>query len=235
MDEVEQRARSGATEGLVVVAGEQTAGRGRTGRAWTVPAGTGLLCSVLLRPPVPPDRLSTLPLIAGVAVAEAIEDCAPVSCRLKWPNDVWIDGRKVAGLLAKATTSAGVVDHIVLGVGINLTAKTAELPPGATSVAEESGTLVDRSRMLDALLLRLQWHYDRFVEAWGRPDLAGWRARAALLGETVTVEDAGAPITGRLKGVADDGALLVAVDGGVKRIVAGDLSRGPVPAASDAA
>ncbi len=171
MDDVERLAAGGAAEGLIVVADEQTTGRGRAGRSWTAPAGAALLCSILLRPPLPPDRLTTLPLVAGVAVAEAIEDRADISCRLKWPNDVWIDGRKVAGILVKATVSAGVVDRVVLGVGINLSTNLEDLPPNATSLAAASGRAVSRTDVFDSLITRLQEHYDRFVASNGRPDL----------------------------------------------------------------
>jgi BirA family biotin operon repressor/biotin-[acetyl-CoA-carboxylase] ligase len=229
MDEVEQRARTGVPEGLVVVADHQTAGRGRAGRSWTAAPGTSLLCSFLLRPPLPPDRISTLPLIAGVAVAEAIEDCVPVSCQLKWPNDVWIDGRKVAGVLMTATSFAGVVGRVVLGVGINLTAPVEELPAGATSVLAASGKAVERLRLLERLTARLQVHYDRFVREAGRPDLALWQKRAALLNEMVSVGDAGSRAGGRFVGVDPDGALLLDVNGATRRVVSGDLTRGPVP------
>jgi BirA family transcriptional regulator, biotin operon repressor / biotin---[acetyl-CoA-carboxylase] ligase len=230
MDDVERLAANGAAEGLIVVADEQAAGRGRAGRSWTAPAGTALLCSILLRPPLPPDRLSTLPLVVGVAVAEAIEECTRVDCRLKWPNDVWIDGRKVAGILMKATVSAGVADRVVLGVGINLSTSLVDLPPNATSIAAASGNAISRTEVLDALIARLQKHYARFVANDGRPDLGPWLDRAALMGELVIVEDAETPVSGRFHGVAEDGALLLDVNGSLRRIVAGDLSRGPVAA-----
>jgi BirA family biotin operon repressor/biotin-[acetyl-CoA-carboxylase] ligase len=228
MDEVESRARLGAPEGLVVVADHQTAGRGRAGRTWAASPGSGLLCSILLRPPLSPDRLSTLPLIAGIAVAEAIEDCAPVDCRLKWPNDVLIGGCKVAGVLLKATVAGGAVEWVVLGIGVNLTGEGEAVPPGATTIRMASGKTVDWSRLMERLLPRLQSHYDRFVLAGGRPDLSPWLARAALLNERVTVVDAGTPATGRFVGVDSDGALLLDEGGAIKRVVAGDLSRGTV-------
>jgi BirA family transcriptional regulator, biotin operon repressor / biotin---[acetyl-CoA-carboxylase] ligase len=228
MDDAERLAAEGADEGLIVVADEQTAGRGRAGRTWSAPPGSALLCSILLRPPLPPPRLSTLPLVTGVAVAEAIETCSPIACRLKWPNDVWIDDRKVAGILMKATTSAGVVDRVVLGIGINLTTGLEDLPPTATSISAASGSTVSRSVLLDALIVRLCLHYDMFIMTNGRPDLGSWLKRAALLGEVVNVEDAGARMTGRFLGVDEDGALLLDVGESVRRIVAGELSRGPV-------
>jgi BirA family biotin operon repressor/biotin-[acetyl-CoA-carboxylase] ligase len=228
MDEVDARARAGAPEGLVVVADHQTAGRGRVGRTWTAAPGTGLLCSILLRPPLAPDRLSTLPLLAGVAVAEAIEDCAPVTCRLKWPNDVFIEGRKVAGVLMKATISSGEVETVVLGIGINLTGEVDDFPPAATCVRLVSGMTVSPTRLFDRLRLRLQPRYDHVISAGGRPDLSPWLARAMLLNDSVSVVDAGARVTGRFVGVDSDGALLLDVDGTARKIVSGDLTRGPV-------
>lgn len=230
MDDIERLAIEGAEEGVVVVADEQTAGRGRAGRVWNAPPGTALLCSFLLRPSLPPDRLSTLPLVAGVAVAEAIEACAPVTCRLKWPNDIWIEGHKVAGILMKATASGGLTERIILGIGINLSTRPEDLPPTATSVLAASGATVPRLRMLEVLIARLQSHYDRFTRYEGRPDLEEWHQRALFLGERVTMEDGGNTVVGRMCGVDRDGALVLDVGGRIQRVVAGDLSRGPVPA-----
>ncbi|HKG26175.1 MAG TPA: biotin--[acetyl-CoA-carboxylase] ligase [Thermomicrobiales bacterium] len=229
MDDAERLAVAGAEEGLIVVADEQTAGRGRAGRNWHAPPGTALLCSVLLRPPLPPDRLSTLPLIAGVAVAEAIEDCAPVTCRLKWPNDIWIEEKKIAGILMKATTSGERTERVILGIGINLSTGPEDLPQAATSISGACGVTVPRAHLLESLITRLQFRYDRFLGDEGRPDLNVWLNRTVYLDEVVAIEDDGNAVVGRMCGVDGDGALLLDVDGMLRRIVAGDLSRGPVP------
>ena len=231
MDEVETLARAGEPEGTVVVADVQTAGRGRAGRRWSAPAGTSVLCSVLLRPRVPPTRLGVLPLVAGIAVAEAIEGVADVSCQLKWPNDVWIDGRKVAGVLVSARTGAATVEHAIVGVGINVNVRRDDLPLNATSVLVASGHPIDRERILCGLLERLDRAYGRFVASAGRPDLEDWRTRAALVGHPVTVAVGDVARHGRLRGVDGDGALLLELgDGAIERIVAGELTRGPVAA-----
>lgn len=233
MDEAAALAAAGAPEGTVVVAREQTAGRGRAGRAWRAPAGTALLCSVVLRPPLPPARLATLPLVVGVAVAEAIEGVVGLRCRLKWPNDVWLGagdpGRKAAGVLLAARAGPGHAQQAIVGIGVNVSAAAGDLPPGATSLAAEAGRAVAPEAVLAALLPRLDAGYRAFLAAEGRPSLDDWRARAALLGEAVAVEDGGRRRVGVLRGVDDDGALLLAgADGSVARVVAGELVRGPV-------
>ena len=232
MDEAARLAAAGEPEGTVVAAEAQTAGRGRTGRPWTAPPQTAVLCSVVLRPPLAPDKLTTLPLIAGVAVAEAIERVAALPCRLKWPNDVWLGietpGRKVAGVLVAARAGTARIEHAILGLGINVAAAPADLPPGATSLAAEAGHPLAVDEVLAALLDRLDAGYRAFLAANGAPSLAAWRERAALLGNQVTVEIAGRRRAGVMRGVDDAGALLLAgPDGTFERVMAGELVRGP--------
>ena len=231
MEEAATLASAGAPEGTVVVAESQSAGRGRAGRPWSDAPGRSLLCTVLLRPNVPPDRLGLLSLVAGVAVAEAIEQRAGIPAQLKWPNDVWIGDdparRKVAGILLQARTGPAAVDHALVGIGVNLTSPETDLPPGGTSLLVAAGRAVDRDELLASLLDRLADGYADFCATGGFPDLDAWRRRAALLGENVAVEQAGVTLAGRFAGIDDDGALLLQTDGGVRRIVAGDLVRGP--------
>lgn len=238
MDEVARLAVDGEPDGTVVVAREQTAGRGRAGRPWRAPPGTALLCSVLLRPPVSPARLALLPLLAGVAVAETIEAEADLRVRLKWPNDVWLgdgpNGRKVAGLLLLARSGGAAIEHAVLGVGINANIAAPDLVPGAGSILAETGRPVDLDRLLDRLLTRLDAAYRDLLTADRAPSLAAWRARAALIGEPVAIEQDGRRLAGTMRGVDDDGALLLERDNGrIDRIVAGDLVRGPVRGEDD--
>lgn len=227
MEEAERLAEEGAEEGTVVVADHQSAGVGRGGRQWTAAAGSAVLCSVVLRPEVAVERLGLLSLVAGVATAEAIEAVSGMPTLLKWPNDVWLgDGWKVAGVLVRARD--GDARRVVLGVGINVSAAIEDLPAGATSVAAASGISVSVATVLDRLLERLDVWYGRYLAEAGQPTLDGWRRRAALLGERVEVRDAAGVIRGTMIGIADDGALLIeAADGAVRRVVAGELSRGP--------
>ena len=153
----------GAREGAVAVAGEQTEGRGRLGRSWHAPAGTSLLFSIVLEPPVSAERLPELSLVAGAAVAEAIEAETGLATKVKHPNDVLVGGRKVAGILAEAAEG-----RVVLGVGVNLSQTADQLPDGteATSVALEGAT-VDRDTLLVTVLERLEARYDAWVIAAG--------------------------------------------------------------------
>lgn len=231
MDRAGVFARAGAPEGVVVVSGEQTAGRGRSGRAWHSPPGVALYATLLLRPDVPPPALATLPLMAGVAVAEALEALTGASVQLKWPNDVWLgsdpERRKVAGILLTSAISGQQVNHVLCGIGVNLAVALDQLPPGGASVLAATGRAVSTRDMLDALLATFADRYRAYLDAGGRPTLDAWLARAAMLGEVVTVQDAGHARTGRFAGIDTDGALLLTVESGTHRVVAGDLTRGP--------
>ena len=149
-------------EGAVAVAEEQTEGRGRLGRTWHAPARTSVLVSVLLRPEIEPSRLPELSLVAGGAVAEAIADVTGIDPAIKFPNDVLVDGRKVAGILAESSEG-----RVVLGVGVNANQTADELPGDVqtqpTSLRVELGEPVDRAALLAAILLRLEGAYDRWL------------------------------------------------------------------------
>lgn len=230
MDEARLLADAGACDGTVVVADHQTAGRGRAGRAWVERPGDGLLMSVVLRPAIEPARLSVLPLLVGVAVAEGLEAVVPVSCQLKWPNDVWIEGRKVAGILV-TTHRAGGATTVIAGIGVNVNTPLERLTDTAISLSVASGGSIHRESLLEAIVSCLNAHYGHFVASGGSADLAAWRDRAALTGELVRVVQGGETLTGRYRGIDDDGALILEIPGGKRRrVVAGDLVRGPVAA-----
>jgi BirA family transcriptional regulator, biotin operon repressor / biotin---[acetyl-CoA-carboxylase] ligase len=157
----------GDLEGTVAVADEQTEGRGRLGRSWHAPAGTALLFSTLLIPAVEPSRLPELSLVAADAVAEAIANTTGLDPKIKFPNDILIGGRKVAGILAESSEG-----RVVLGIGVNANQNEAELPPDAqtepTSLRLELGRRVDRAELLAAILARLEPAYDRWLTGSAR-------------------------------------------------------------------
>ena len=159
-----QRLLDGAPEGAVAATDEQTEGRGRLGRSWQAPAGTSLLFSIVLTPSVPGERLPELSVVAGEAVAEAIAAETGLATTVKPPNDVLVDGRKVAGVLAEANDG-----RVTLGIGINVTQGTEELPPRtefpATSLALAGRAPVDRATLLAAVLEALERRYDAWVSA----------------------------------------------------------------------
>lgn len=214
-------AAAGEPAGLVLVAEEQTAGRGRLDRTWTAPPRSGLTFSVLLRPSVPPRALGWLPLLAGLAVAEALGRLAELDVRLKWPNDLVVDDRKLAGVLAERTTGA-----VVVGIGLNVSALATELPVAtATSLAIEGAACTDRDPLLRAILRRLAERVSRWDGPYGDRGLADdYRARCATIGRAVRAELPGAAVVeGVAEGVDDDGRLLIRAGAGLETVGAGDV------------
>jgi BirA family biotin operon repressor/biotin-[acetyl-CoA-carboxylase] ligase len=205
-------AASGAPHGTLVTADEQSAGRGRHGRVWTGATGHSLLMSLLVRGLGREDAL--LPLVAAVAVCEACEATAPVSCRIKWPNDVWIDGRKVSGILVEGRPQEG---WAVLGIGVNVSTPEFpdELAETATSLALAAGSAPPTDEVLEALLASL----DRLLVAAPAEVLAAWRERDALLDAPVAWNGG----RGRGAGITDAGALRVETDAGIVELDAGEV------------
>ncbi|MFD2355634.1 biotin--[acetyl-CoA-carboxylase] ligase [Nonomuraea ferruginea] len=217
-------ARDGAPEGAVLAAEEQVAGRGRLGRPWTAPAYVGLTFSVLLRPEAPVTAYGWLPLLFGVAAASAVRRLAEVDVRLKWPNDLLIGERKLAGVLAER-----VEGGVVIGIGLNVLLSEDELPVAtATSLAVEKAACVDRDPLLRAVLREVETHYREWDEAGGDADACGLRAaylaRSATVGRDVRVElPGGSVLTGRATGVDRSGHLQVSAEDRAYALSAGDV------------
>jgi BirA family biotin operon repressor/biotin-[acetyl-CoA-carboxylase] ligase len=226
-------AAAGAADGTAVVADSQAAGRGRRGRPWLDEPGASLLASIVLRPRLEPARLPGLSLAAGVALAEALTRTAGVTPRLKWPNDVLINGRKVAGILLESRLEAGppvsqsraglaAAVTTVLGVGVNLSQRLfpAELGGRATSIWLVTGRRVDRDSLLAAFLDALGDWRRRLERDGFAPVRDRWRRLADTLGRTVSVDG----VTGRAVDVDGSGALVVDDAEGRRRLVfAGDV------------
>ena len=218
-------AAAGAPEGLVVIAERQSAGRGRLGRTWDAPARSSLTFSVLLRPAaVAAANRGWIPLLAGLAVADVLRRVAEVDAHLKWPNDVLVGERKVAGILAEMSN-----DAVVVGIGVNVSVRPEELPvPTATSLAIEDAATTDRDPILRAVLRELARRYVSWRDAGGGPGAGGVRAayseRCLTVGERVRVSlPAGDEVEGKAVAVDLLGQLVVRTDGGDRAIGAGDV------------
>ena len=230
--DVAAAARAGEPEGLVVVAERQLAGRGRLDRTWTSPPRAGLTFSMLLRPPVPAAARPLLPLLTATALAAAAAERAELDVRLKWPNDLVVADRKVAGLLAEAVPAdagrPGERDAVVVGVGLNVSTTAAELPDAATSLAGVLGRTVDRGPVLLGFLRAVERRYRRWTDALGDPVASGlardYLAWSSTVGTTVAVSlPDGSTLEGVAQAVDWDGRLVVATAEGTVELASGDV------------
>lgn len=211
-------------EGAVLVAEHQVAGRGRLDRVWVSPPRAGLTVSFLLRPDVPAARRAWLPLLTGIALAEAVGEVTGVRASLKWPNDLLaLDGRKLAGILAESSGSG-----VVVGVGLNVSTTAGELPDTGTSLSLVTGATVDRAPVLLGFLRAVERRYRRWTATLGDPVSSGLAADYLAWSSTVGSEVAvdlpdGATLEGTATGIDWDGRLVVATAEGQVELASGDV------------
>lgn len=227
-DEAKALADADAGHGEVVVAEKQTDGRGRRGRSWVSPPRRNVAFSVILRPEeLPPTRAPELTLVAAVAVCEALRHSG-VPAGIKWPNDVLVGGRKIAGILTEMSAEADRVHWVVVGVGVNVNARAEDFPPElrdeATSLLLERGHPAPRALFLAACLSELEAWYDRHAEQGFAPIRQAWRERSVTLGQQVVVRTDGQDVTGLAEDIDDTGALLVRTAPGLVRVTSGDVA-----------
>jgi len=220
-DEARRLADQGATEGTIVVAERQEAGRGRLGRSWVSPPG-GVYFSILLRPNLAPVQLSMITLAAAVAVAEGIRQQTGLETRIKWPNDVLLEGRKLVGILTEMAAEADSIRFVVIGIGVNanvdLSAYPVEAREGIASLLAVLGRPVDRPALLAAILNELDSSYRSLREGQFDSILDRWRSLSSTIGSRVRVTTVTETVTGLAMGVDDDGALRVLADDGTERL-----------------
>jgi BirA family biotin operon repressor/biotin-[acetyl-CoA-carboxylase] ligase len=221
-------ALQGAREGEVLVAESQTKGRGRLGRQWLSPPSKNLCLSIILRPNIPPHQASLVTLMAAVATAGAIQKFSGLHPKIKWPNDILIGGRKIAGLLNEIHSEMDRIHFVILGIGVNLNMDESMFPKDirsvATSLNREMGQTVSRKVFLKALLEELETWYETFLEKGGSVILDAWKDWAQIEGKQVKVTSFGVALTGKSIGVDSDGALILETETGEKkRVVAGDV------------
>ena len=223
-----QLALNGAEEGEVVISESQEKGRGRLGRQWFSPPYLNLYLSVILRPKISPHQASLITLMAAVATADAIEKFSGLRPLIKWPNDILLRDRKVAGLLNEIHSETDRIHFVILGIGVNLNMDekmfSKEIRTVATSLKREMGQTVSRKAFLQSLLQELEKWYSIFLEEGGAVILKAWRDRAHIKGKQVKVTSFGETVAGIAIDVDSDGALILETeDGKQKRVVAGDI------------
>jgi BirA family transcriptional regulator, biotin operon repressor / biotin---[acetyl-CoA-carboxylase] ligase len=222
-------AEEGAEDGTVVLAESQTGGKGRLGRSWESPPGVNLYCSVILRPPIVPVSAPQLTFLSAVAVARAIEAVTRLQSRIKWPNDILVNGRKVAGLLNEMSAETDTIHWVVLGIGVNINMGREQFPDGlrhpASSLLLEQGSPVARAEFTRSLLSILDSLYDDFLCRGFESVREEWLARATIQGQRVSVSSGNGEIEGTVIGIDTDGALLLRrLDGFSHRVLAGDVT-----------
>jgi BirA family biotin operon repressor/biotin-[acetyl-CoA-carboxylase] ligase len=225
-----EEALRGVPEGTAVIADSQTRGRGRMGRPWSSPPGVNLYLSIVLRPPLPPERVPQITLLAGVSCARAVRRVTGLDARLKWPNDIFIRGRKTAGILAEMEGGQPRVNFVILGVGINVNWEAEKMPADlretATSLRTEGGREFDRAALAGEALAELEKDYALFrEEGFSEMMREEWSRLSLGIGERATLAFPGHEVVGEIRGLDRDGALLFTdAEGNTRRFTAGDVS-----------
>jgi BirA family transcriptional regulator, biotin operon repressor / biotin---[acetyl-CoA-carboxylase] ligase len=217
-------AEEGAEEGTTLIADFQSGGKGRLGRVWASPQGVNLYCSIILRPPIKPVAAPQLTFLSVVAVARTIERLTDLKPRIKWPNDILVEGRKVAGLLNEMSAETDKVNFVVLGIGVNINMQAEQFPADlrhpATSLFIETGKTVNRTAFTRVLLEELDDLYLEFIKEGYAPVRKEWLEKSRLEGAVVTVTDNGSSRSGRVRGIDEYGALILETG---EQILSGDV------------
>lgn len=218
----------GGEDGLVVIADRQSSGKGRMGRQWESPGGVNLYASILLRPAILPFEAPKLTFLSAVAVCRTITNCTGLRPTVKWPNDILLNGAKVAGLLNEMSSETDQVHYVVLGIGVNLNMRDDQFPADlrypATSLAIAAGQPVSRLDFTRSLLQEIDTLYQTYLEQGSVPIMSAWTDLCDLTGKPVQVDCNEVQIEGTMTGLAEDGALLVQTKTGkIESIYAGDV------------
>lgn len=224
MDVAKRAARDGAPEGTIVVADEQTAGRGRLQRQWLSPPGSGIALSIILRPSLA--HLRRLTMVASLAAVHAIQEVTGLEARIKWPNDVLLRGRKVCGILIDSDLQGEKVEAAIIGLGLNVNLEPASFPEiadTATSLSAELGREVSRLEVLRSLLVQVEKYYKALLS--GESLHKEWKGRLDTLGKWVRVLASGHTEEGEASSVDADGSLILRrADGTLVTIISGDVT-----------
>ncbi len=228
-DVIEKLARDGVKEGVVVFAESQTHGRGRLGRKWMSPAKRGLWFSILLRPDLRPQEATRLTVASATALRRAIQAQTSLKPAIKWPNDILVQGRKVAGVLTELSAELDHIKHVILGIGVDVNLNTGDFPAElrrvATSLKAELGRSVARPELAVGILRELDRDYARIGSGQFAALADEWEAHGTTIGQQVVIRMGDRQIRGRAESLGEDGALLVRTEHGhLERIVGGDVA-----------
>lgn len=225
MDAAFQSGLENAPEGTIVLAEGQTKGRGRLGRSWVSPKGKGIYLSLILRPKFPPNEVSRLTLLCGVALCEAIKNMTDIFPMIKWPNDILINGKKVAGILTELNAEADRVKFVVIGIGLNVNAKADTLPSGATSLRNELKRQISRVEMTKEILRQIEQWYETLKKGGFLPIIKRSKELSVTLHKRVKVTDPSGHVEGEAVDIDEDGGLVIRKDSGVSvKRMAGDVA-----------
>ncbi len=216
-------------EGIVVIADEQTGGKGRFGRKWESPHGVNLLFTVLLKPKLTPQQVSLITLVAAIAVTHAIRKLTGVTAGIKWPNDILINGKKTGGILTEIKACANQIDILAIGIGVNVNMTPdmmgKEIRTLATSLKIEKGTSLNRAVLFRAILAELETYYKILLRGDSVTLIQEWLSLNSTIGNTVSVRNQDSVITGVAEGINESGELLLKLESGeTKTIYAGDVT-----------
>ena len=230
-DEAKKMAIGGCPEGTLIVTEEQTGGRGRLSRGWYSPLTKGIWFSVVLRPPFPPQEAPKCTLLAAVSLNRAIHDITGIACGIKWPNDILCKERKLVGILTEMSAEMDAINHIVIGMGVNVNIPASDFPDDlkdtATSLLLETGATVSRLDLFIRVLERLEELYLAVRNNGFTAVLDAWRQESVTLGKKVRVVGMDRIFCGHAVDIDSDGALMVSTDSGMERVIAGDVSIRP--------
>lgn len=222
-----ESAVKGAPEGTLIISEKQTKGRGRKGRKWFSPSQEGIYISIILRPTIPPNEAPKITLLTAVAVAETLLSLTSLKIDIKWPNDILVNGKKIAGILTEISTEPDAIDYVVVGLGLNV--NTPDFPDDikeiATSLFVETGEHFSRVRLIREYL---QWHekyYEIFKRVGFEPVIKRWRELTNIIGHRIMVEMIDEKYIGEVQDVDNDGVLILKDDRGrLHRIISGDVT-----------
>ncbi len=224
-DAAHNLAAGGEKEGSVVVAESQTAGRGRMGRSWVSPKSKGAYFSVILRPDISPKEVSSITLFSALSVAKTIKEMAGLAAFIKWPNDVFINNKKICGILTEMNAETDKINFVIIGIGVNINTKEELLPKGATSIMEARGAEISRLELVKGIFKNMDKYYKLFKNGQIAEIIKEYKEFSNFLGKRVQVTYHNAKLEGYAIDVDREGALILRMDSGLnERVMAGDVT-----------